>query len=189
MSMPIYTRTGDRGMTSLFGGKRVLKCEDLVDVYGSLDELNSWIGFLIASEAFASHQSFFTTVQEDIFLIGSVLAGWQDGDLSPLPLRVADMEQQMNVLEQSLPSLTAFILPGGTQLASQLHIVRAITRRVERQAVAYAKIHSVDERILMYINRLSDLFFLLAREVNVKAKSGEHTWKGIDRTVKKKYKE
>lgn len=183
--MPIYTRTGDTGSTSLFGGKRVLKCEELVDVYGSVDELNSWIG-RVASEIQSSDvQSFLSAIQADLFTIGSHLAGWQV-EVDELPKRVTEMEERIDVLDDTLPKLTNFILPGGTKLASEIHLARAVCRRVERQTVALGQKQKVDPRILVYLNRLSDLLFMLARFINQQEGVVEVTWSGIDRAAQKK---
>lgn len=181
--MPIYTKTGDAGSTSLFGGKRILKCEELVDVYGSMDELNSWIG-RIASEIDSSDVGqFLSGIQSDLFTIGSELAGW-NATLTGLPKRVKEMEARIDVMEESLPKLTNFILPGGTKLASVIHVARAVCRRVERQTVALSQKQTVDPKILIYLNRLSDLLFMLARFVNYQAGIVEVTWQGIDRKAK-----
>jgi len=181
--MPIYTKTGDKGTTALFGGKRVLKCEELVDVYGSIDELNSWIG-RISSEIQASDvQSFLSQVQADLFTIGSHMAGWKTS-LADLPKRVKEMEARIDVLDDTLPKLTNFILPGGTILAANIHLARAVCRRVERQTVALAQKEQIDPKILIYLNRLSDLFFMLARFINHEAGIIEVTWTGIDRKDK-----
>ncbi len=193
--MPIYTRTGDSGSTSLFGGKRVLKCEELVDVYGSIDELNSWIGRIGSELESLDVQQFLAAIQSDLFTVGSHLAGWKT-DLSVLPKRVKEMEARIDILETSLPALKNFILPGGTPLASEIHLARAVCRRVERQTVALGQKPSsakastgrqeVDPRILEYLNRLSDLLFMLARFVNKEEGIVETVWSGIDRNQKKK---
>lgn len=176
--MSIYTKTGDTGTTSLFGGKRVLKCEELVDVYGSIDELNSWVG-LVASELKTKEtQDFLFLIQSDLFTVGSVLAGWT-GDLEGLLMRVKQMEERIDLMEKELPSLTNFILPGGTHLASQTHIARAICRRVERQTVALSQKQTVNLKIIKYLNRLSDLLFMLARFINKESKVEEVVWSGI----------
>lgn len=181
--MAIYTRTGDAGMTSLFGGKRVLKCEELVDVYGSIDELNSWIG-RISSELDATDvQQFLASIQSDLFSIGSHLAGYK-ASLTDIPKRVKEMEARIDILEKSLPELKNFILPGGTPLSSDIHLARAVCRRVERQAVALGQKQDVDSKILIYLNRLSDLFFMLARFVNNQEGVVEVVWSGIERTRK-----
>jgi cob(I)alamin adenosyltransferase len=169
--MPIYTRTGDDGTTALYGGRRVLKCEELVDVYGSIDELNSWIGFIHSSVNDDSVKDFLISLQKDLFCIGSTLAGW-NGDLSPLRARVSEIENRIDVMEKTLPPLANFILPGGCRSASMVHIARSICRRVERQMVkmAQGKTFPVNEKdktiIFEYLNRLSDLFFVLARSIN-----------------------
>lgn len=189
--MPIYTKTGDTGSTSLFGGKRVLKCEELVDVYGSIDELNSWIGLVAGVITVPDVQVFLAAIQSDLFTIGSHLAGWK-ADLSPLPHRVSEMEARIDELDDRLPKLTNFILPGGTKLSAEIHLARAVCRRVERQLVslghkpAPAEVQPVDPRIYIYINRLSDLLFMLARFINHEAGVVEITWSGIDRKDKKK---
>ncbi len=182
--MPIYTRTGDTGSTSLFGGKRVLKCEELVDVYGSIDELNSWIGLIASEMESADVRGFLASIQSDLFTIGSHLAGWST-DVSALPARVKEMEARIDLLEEDLPALRNFILPGGVRLASEIHLARAVCRRVERQTVAYNQKNNVDKEILTYLNRLSDLLFMLARFVNKEEGITEILWSGIDRNGKK----
>jgi len=183
--MAIYTRTGDTGSTSLFGGKRVLKCEELVDVYGSMDELNSWIGKIAAEMTSSDVRDFLSAIQSDLFTIGSHLAGWKTS-LAKLPVRVKEMEARIDLLDNDLPNLKNFILPGGTPLAATVHLARAVARRVERQAVALGQSQDVDGRILTYLNRLSDLLFMLARFVNKEEGVAEVSWSGIDRNPKKK---
>ncbi len=175
--MSIYTRTGDTGTTALFGGKRVLKCEELVDVYGSLDELNSWIGVIAAQIDVPDVKKFLSTIQSDLFTVGSVMAGWK-GSLDMLPGRVKEMEARIDELDKTLPEITNFILPGGSPLGSLTHITRSICRRVERQTVALSQKQSVDSRIIQYLNRLSDLFFMFARFINNESHVEEVTWKG-----------
>ena len=177
--MSIYTRTGDTGTTGLFGGKRVLKCEELVDVYGSIDELNSWVGFITSEFEAPDVQQFLVTIQSDLFTIGSVLAGWK-GDLSAIGERVGEIEARIDLMEKALPPIRNLILPGGTHLGAHTHVARAICRRVERQVVALSQKQSVDPIILTYINRLSDLFFMLARFINNKAGKKETMWSGIN---------
>lgn len=182
--MSIYTRTGDTGMTSLFGGKRVLKCEELVDVYGSIDELNSWVGLIAADLDVQEVQQFLEAIQSDLFTIGSTLAGWhgsRDGKehLDALELRIKEMEARIDLFEKELPSIRNFILPGGSVLGARTHIVRAICRRVERQTVALLSKQSINPVIIKYLNRLSDLLFMLARFINKLEKADEVTWQGI----------
>ena len=176
--MPIYTRTGDTGTTALFGGKRVLKCEELVDVYGSIDEVNSWVGYIAAELTTPDVQQFLETIQSDLFTIGSTLAGWK-GDLSPLESRIKEMEKRIDLMEKDLSVLRNFILPGGSPLGAHIHIARAICRRVERQTVALMQKQEVDPMIIKYLNRLSDLFFMFARFINSKAGKKEVLWSGL----------
>lgn len=182
--MPIYTKTGDTGSTALFGGKRVLKCEELVDVYGSIDELNSWVGRIDSEIESPDVQQFLSTIQGDLFSIGSHMAGFE-ADLSHLAKRVKEMEERIDIMEAALPKLHNFILPGGTPLASTIHLTRSVCRRVERQTVALGQKQKVNPHILVYLNRLSDLFFMLARFINMEAGIVEVTWQGIERNDKK----
>ncbi len=175
--MPIYTRTGDTGSTSLFGAKRVLKCHELVDVYGSIDELNSWVGLVAAQIESPDVQQFLSTVQSDLFAIGSTLASWK-GDLEDLEKRVDEMEARIDAMEKDLPKLHNFILPGGSELGALVHLARGVCRRVERQTVALTQKEEVDPRIIKYLNRLSDLLFMLARFINKQENIAEVTWKG-----------
>ncbi len=183
--MPIYTRTGDKGTTALFGGKRVLKCSELVDVYGSIDELNSWVGLVSSQLETLDVQEFLASIQSDLFTIGGHMAGWK-ADLSALEGRVTQMEKNIDSMEKTLPELRNFILPGGSQIGATVHLARGICRRVERQAVALDQKDPVDPQIIKYLNRLSDFFFMLARFVNKQQGAVEVTWQGIDRTPKKK---
>ncbi len=184
--MSIYTRTGDTGITSLFGGKRVLKCEELVDVYGSIDELNSWIGLIASQITVPDVQEFLSKIQSDLFIIGSSLAGWKENNQNrALEERVKEMEARIDALEKELPSLKNFVLPGGSILGSYIHLVRSICRRVERQVVALSQKparpadgEKIDPGIVKYLNRLSDLFFCLARFINKQSNQPEFIWSG-----------
>lgn len=178
--MPIYTRTGDTGSTSLFGGKRILKCEELVDAYGSIDELNSWIGLIMAEIKHAHLREFLMKVQSDLFTMGGSLAGWPT-DLGVLPIRVTEMEVEIDAMETKLEPLTNFILPGGTSASARVHLARSVCRRVERQVVALAQKQAVDAAIIKYLNRLSDLCFVLARFINKDKNVAEVIWSGIPR--------
>ncbi len=174
VNMPIYTRTGDDGTTALFGGKRVLKCEELVDVYGSIDELNSWMG-LIDSGLKTQDLGIFQKIQEDLFTIGSTLAG-RKSDLADIGNRVEEMEKQIDEWEKELPELANFILPGGSTDAARVHLARSICRRVERQVIALKQRQEINPSIIKYLNRLSDLLFTLARIINKDANVTEIIW-------------
>lgn len=174
----IYTRTGDNGMTSLFGGKRVEKHNLQVIAYGTLDELNSVLGLLISyltkgSEPF----TFLRQVQSDIFTIGAHLAGSKQ-ELNHIGKRVPEMEKYIDTLDTDLPPLKNFILPGGKREASYAHLARSICRRAEREVIRLSKEHGmVDNQAIMYLNRLSDLLFILARYLNKKAHQDDIIWK------------
>jgi len=187
--MPIYTRTGDSGTTSLYGGKRVLKCEELIDVYGSIDELNSWIGLIVSDITDKDSINFLRDVQSDLFTIGSMLAGWH-GTLDNLKVCAEDMEVWIDTMDKELAPLNNFVLPGGTTLASRIHLARAVCRRVERQVVALSRKEEREAHlteaylnfIIKYLNRLSDLLFVLARFINKQAKVEEIVWSGSAKT-------
>jgi len=183
--MAIYTRTGDDGTTALFGGKRVLKCDELVDVYGSIDEVNSWVGVLVCTPHIGKDKQLLTLIQHDLFLIGSTLAGWK-GDVSVLSNRVGAMEKRIDELEKKVLPLSHFILPSGTKESATVHVVRSITRRVERQMVAYSKSKKVNSTVskldmalmITYMNRLSDLLFIIARGINKTVGVHDIIWSG-----------
>lgn len=190
--MPIYTKTGDKGETSLFGGTRVKKSHIQVEAYGAIDELNSWVGKIIANltprQTRLPHEaleSFFTSVQSDLFTLGGTLAGWK-GDLAPLEARVTEMEVHIDALESKMPKLTSFILPGGSDLSSTVHIARSVCRRAERTIVALSETTEIDPIMLQYVNRLSDLFFVTARFINQEVNIVESPWSGIKKTVRQK---
>ncbi len=176
--MPIYTKTGDDGTTAIFGGTRISKGDPQVEAYGSIDELTSTVGLFI------SHLSkknplinFFHTVQEDLMAIGSILAGW-GGNVDVLEKRVQQMEMYMDEFSKKLSSLTHFILPGGSIIASHAHVSRSVCRRAERTIVRLTRNHMHYAIIVKYLNRLSDLFFVYARVINKKAHMKELPWKG-----------
>ncbi|KKR33044.1 MAG: ATP/cobalamin adenosyltransferase [Candidatus Gottesmanbacteria bacterium GW2011_GWA2_41_12] len=178
--MKIYTKTGDCGETSLYGGKRVFKSNTRIDSYGGVDELNSLIGLVTSKLVIGNSnderiKSFLTEIQGDLFLIGGNLAG-SPLELTVLPERVEEMEKLIDELSTKLPELNNFILPGGGELGSLSHLARSVTRRVERQAVKLSQEEDVDKRILIYLNRLSDLFFTLARYFNLKDNKEEIIW-------------
>lgn len=184
LNMSIYTRTGDKGTTALFGGKRVPKHDDLVSAYGTVDELNSWVGLVAAEMQDDRLVEFLHKIQADLFTIGGNLAGWKS-DLSILPARVTEMEVEIDVMEADVTKLTNFVLPGGSPLAAKAHIARSICRRVERLVVGLSQKNPVEESIIQYFNRLSDLFFMLARFINKKSNVEDVVWSGIPRSDRK----
>lgn len=177
--MPIYTRTGDKGKTSLFDGSRVLKSDLRVEVYGTIDELNSMIGLVLAhlKPSYAKPKAELEEIQHDLFAIGSALATPHPLPIVGLENRPKDFEELVDRLTQRMPELTKFILPGGSKPGAFLHVARTITRRAERQLVALMQQEDVDPLIVMYLNRLSDLLFTMARYANFVEKKKEIVWK------------
>lgn len=188
--MKIYTRGGDQGETGLFGGDRVPKYDPRVEAYGSVDELNAALGVALSlDEGGVLDAERITAVQEDLFAIGARLAAadpgraYERGLIPPLePHRVEELEGWIDELDDGLPALDAFILPGGSPVGAQLHLARTVCRRAERAVVKLLEHHpDLSERIVPFLNRLSDLLFTLARAANRRAGTPETKWKGRDR--------
>lgn len=167
--MSIYTKTGDRGKTSLYGGKRVSKFSRQVEAYGSVDELTSFIGLVIARLKNKKEKFYLTNIQKELYQIMASLSG-APTDLKYLESSVLDFEKRIDSIERNLPKLTRFILPQGTELSSWFHVLRVTCRKVERNLIGFfnsqlAKpvINNKKLIIVKYLNRLSDLFFTFAR--------------------------
>lgn len=179
----IYTKTGDKGETSLFGGKRVSKADLRVETYGEIDELNSLIGIIIFKIKNSKVKSGLSSIQSDLFELGSRLASsntkYKMLDIKYLNDRVSKIEQLIDDLSKELQELHNFILPGGGKAGSLLHFARAVCRRVERQVVAFSEKEKVSSEIIVYFNRLSDLLFTMARFVNFKEKRKETIWSSV----------
>jgi cob(I)alamin adenosyltransferase len=179
----IYTRTGDTGDTALFGGGRVTKSHRRVAAYGDIDELNSVLGLARAVEPQDFFDGLFESIQRDLFSIGGHLAT-PDPDKVRKALekaalssaRVAEFETIIDTADEELAPLKAFVLPGGTVKAAHLHVTRAVCRRAERSVVALAREEAVPPLFLIYLNRLSDMLFTLARLANHRAGIGDVTW-------------
>jgi cob(I)alamin adenosyltransferase len=177
--MSIYTRTGDKGKTSLIGGKRVLKSSPRVESYGAVDELNSVLG-VVVTQLSAKHMSLkqeLEHVQHDLFSIGAYLADPGAQRISFLGDRVEEFELMIDSQTKKLPPLRNFILPGGGKSGSLLHEARTVCRRAERQIVSILEKEDVDDGVVRYMNRLSDLLFSSARYVNHMEKKKETIWK------------
>ena len=181
MTQKIYTKTGDEGKTGLFGGGRVSKANRRVAAYGEVDELNAVIGWVITQSDDDALNERLTMLQSDLFSIGAHLAT-PDGarthiHLPALPeARIAEMESWIDEFDAKLPELKAFILPGGTKAAATLHLARTVCRRAERAVVDLEAHETVAAQILVYLNRLSDLLFVLARGQNARAGVEEPKW-------------
>lgn len=179
--MPIYTRTGDKGTTSLFDKTRVLKSNDRVESYGTIDELNSMIGAVIAHLRRSKKQELrikeeLEQIQNDLLEIGSSLANPKSLPIKGLNIRPADFEKLIDKMTAKIPELKNFILPGGSKAGSLLHIARTIARRAERRIVHLIQTEDIDQDVVIYVNRLSDLLFTMARFVNHNEKKKETKW-------------
>jgi cob(I)alamin adenosyltransferase len=181
--MKIYTRTGDTGETALFGGGRVSKDHPRTSAYGEVDELNCAIGVARAAAPAEMFDDLLDGVQRDLFAIGGRLATPEPEKVAKAiakavlpPERVVSFEQVMDDAEGELPPLRAFVIPGGTPKAAAFHLARTVCRRAERSVVRLAREEEVPAEILVYLNRLSDLLFTLARLANHRAGAGDTTW-------------
>ncbi|HVE61943.1 MAG TPA: cob(I)yrinic acid a,c-diamide adenosyltransferase [Chitinophagaceae bacterium] len=183
MAQKIYTKTGDKGTTSLIGGTKVSKSHIRIESYGTIDELNSWIGVVSDHINNAATQQAFKEIQDRLFTIGSSLAC--DPDKEP-KLKIPDLretdveflEKEIDRMNESLPEMKAFILPGGGAAVSFAHVARCVCRRAERICVAMqADEQEVEELVIKYLNRLSDYLFVAARYIGHLQKAEEVQWK------------
>jgi len=185
--MKIYTKTGDKGTTALYGGTRVPKYNIRIEAYGTADELNSHIGLLKDQKIDKRTSETLLKIQNEIFTLGAMLATPPEKEklksgkdrLNIHKINEEDiqhLEKEIDFMDQSLPQMTNFILPGGHQTVSFCHIARCICRRTERLAVHLHKNEPIDEFILTYLNRLSDYLFVLARKLTVDNQAAEIPW-------------
>ncbi len=178
----IYTKTGDQGETSLYGGRRVPKGHIRLEVVGTLDETNTVIGLALSEIKTADVQEPVSFAQHVLFDIGAEVAqgGRQPGRTTAAyrvdPLKVAKLERWIDIFDKRLPPLNSFILPGGSVTGARLHLARAVCRRAERALVRLHNEELVNPASLMFINRLSDLLYVLSRTVNRRAQVPEQTW-------------
>jgi cob(I)alamin adenosyltransferase len=180
----IYTKSGDGGETALFGGGRVSKDHIRVHAYGEVDEANAALGVARTTAPADLADDLLAAIQRDLFAIGGRLAtpqpdrlqGPQRAKLVLPPERVAALERAIDEAEAELPPLTAFVLPCGTPKAAALHLARAVSRRAERAVVRLGQVEAVPPEVLVYLNRLSDLLFVLARLANRRAGAGDVSW-------------
>jgi len=163
--MPIYTKTGDRGETGLLGGKRVPKSHPQIMALGSLDELNAFIGLVKTKIKNNDDKEFLALIQHDLYLIMSFLSD-SPISLTPLTKKVKEFEQKIDFIEKKLPKLKGFIVPGGNEISAWFHVLRVICRKAEREVVKNVASSKLS-KIIQYLNRLSDLFFVLARKYHV----------------------
>ena len=179
--MKIYTKTGDTGETGLFDGTRVSKADPRVDAYGAVDELNAWLGVVRAAAPALDIDDLLGQIQRDLFALGAMLADpahriAERVDKARLTSDdVTRLEQAIDTHEASLPPLRRFILAGGSNAGAMLHLARTVCRRAERRIVSLGA-SGLDQTVIVYINRLSDLLFVLARHVNHQAGAPEAEW-------------
>lgn len=181
--MKLYTKTGDKGQTSLVGGQRVSKCCERLESYGTIDELNSHIGLLITYCTDSTDRDFLTTVQSRLFNVGGYLAtdnttgNYRQGTTVTTDM-VTAAEHEIDRLQAMVPQLRYFILPGGSRAAAIAHVCRTVCRRAERNILRLCETGiEVDDNVLAYVNRLSDYFFVLARKLNVDNTTEDIAWK------------
>ena len=178
--MKIYTKTGDNGYTSLIGGTRVAKYHIRIESYGTVDELNSYIGLVSCQDIAVHDMHILKQIQDRLFTIGSLLAADPERSRMIIPdLQLADielLETEMDAMNEILPELRHFILPGGSNAISYCHIARCVCRRAERITVHLAQESPVDEKVTIYLNRLSDYLFTLARKIGNTNNIAENNW-------------
>lgn len=185
--MKIYTRTGDEGTTALFGGTRVPKSHLRIDAYGTVDELNSHIGLVKDTYNNAATKTLLNRIQDRLFTVGAILA--TDPEKAKLKngkerlaipkITAEDIEQlehEIDHMNENLPEMTHFILPGGHPNVSYCHITRCVCRRAERLATALYNLEPFDKKVLQYLNRLSDYLFVLARKISKDVDAEEVKW-------------
>jgi cob(I)alamin adenosyltransferase len=184
LTVKIYTKAGDEGMTGLLGSRRVPKDDLRIEAYGTIDELNAALGLARANALDATSDALVGQLQDELFAVGSALADPNpDGPFHAVitPEHSLRLEERIDAMEAELPPLTRFILPGGTPAAAEVHLARTICRRAERLVVRLG--HQPGEHVasplLVYLNRLSDLLFVLARAVNHRAGVADIPWGGL----------
>jgi cob(I)alamin adenosyltransferase len=179
--MKIYTKTGDKGKTSLIGGTRVSKHHIRIEAYGTVDELNSHIGLIRDQQIDEHSKKILIEIQDRLFTIGSSLASDPDKSRMKIPdLKEEDitlLEKEIDRMNEVLPQMRSFVLPGGNTIVSYCHIARCVCRRAERITIHLSENSFVDELVIKYLNRLSDYMFVLARKLSYDLKAVEIPWK------------
>lgn len=179
--MKVYTKTGDDGTTGILGGTRLRKDHLRIEAYGTVDELNAHLGMLRDLEGGSTYSELIVQIQEDLFTLGSHLASDPEKNKMDLPElnenRINALEQQIDRWDEELPPLKNFVLPGGHQTVSQCHIARCVCRRAERATIALAHTSYVQEHLIRYLNRLSDVLFVFSRKLTKDLGAEETPWK------------
>jgi cob(I)alamin adenosyltransferase len=178
--MKVYTKTGDKGTTALFGGARVSKAHFRIEAYGTVDELNAFIGMLRDQEVNQNRKVFLKAIQDRLFTIGSLLAADPEKANLMVPdlhkADIEDLEREMDDMDKLLPPMRNFILPGGHPSVSFAHIARTVCRRAERRVVVLNEKEKTFNLVLEYLNRLSDFLFVLSRLMGLELKAEEVAW-------------
>src|SRR5690606_21320623 len=178
--MKIYTKTGDTGSTSLFGGKRVSKADLRIEAYGTIDELNAHVGLLRDQDVNKKREAILIEIQDRLFTIGSILAVEPGNTKVKVPALLADdisvLEKEIDTMDAQLPPMRSFVLPGGHPSVSVCHITRTVCRRAERLVIALDAVEKVDVLVIQYLNRLSDFLFMLSRKMAQETGATETPW-------------
>jgi cob(I)alamin adenosyltransferase len=180
--LKIYTKTGDDGTTGLIGGSRVKKYDSRLEAYGTIDELNASIGVLRSAKLPENVVEILNNIQNKLFNIGSLLASDEKGEAFTANLainseNIKDLENAIDEYQSQLPELTHFIIPGGVFSSAQCHVARTVCRRAERRILEFAEHSKVQPEIIIYINRLSDFFFVLSRKLGFDNNAEEVSWR------------
>ncbi len=179
--MKIYTKTGDQGTTALFGGKRISKAELRIDTYGTVDELNSWMGLVRDQEVNQKRKDVLIQIQNDLFVIGAILATEPGHEKVKIPsLQEEDirlLEKEIDAMDAELPPMKYFVLPGGHISISTCHVTRTVCRRAERLVITLHEREPLNTLVIRYLNRLSDYLFMLSRKVSLELGIEETPWK------------
>ena len=180
MAFKVYTKTGDKGQTSLIGGTRLPKQHIRIETYGTVDELNSWIGLLRDQPIDGQSIKILLEIQDRLFTMGSLLAADPEKNKMKLPeIKEEDivlLEKEIDVMEETLPVMKSFVLPGGHTTVSYCHLARCVCRRAERSVLRLAENEKVEDLIFKYLNRLSDYLFVLSRKLAQDLNAGETPW-------------
>lgn len=179
--MKIYTKTGDKGTTALFGGKRVSKADLRIETYGTVDELNSYVGLVRDQEVNEKRKNILVEIQDRLFTVGSLLATEPGNTKVKVPSLMENditlLEKEIDGMDSALPPMKSFVLPGGHQSVSFCHVARTVCRRAERLVIALDSQEKVDPIIIQYLNRLSDYLFMLSRKMTAELGAEETPWK------------
>ena len=179
--MKVYTKKGDTGTTQLIGGTRVPKHSLRIETYGTIDELNSYIGLIRDQDINSAQTAVLIEIQDRLFTLGSMLASDPEKPLKNIPLiedkDITFLEEEMDRMDEELPQMKSFVLPGGNVIVSYCHLARCVCRRAERMVIRLSEESKVDEIDIRYLNRLSDYLFVLSRKVTLDKNATETPWK------------